>query len=220
MAYPLSILVQLGPAKTDKTLNALLLDIAGDQIGVLITTGFVELADGDYLFSANFPDTFRGAVIIQDSIDDTYLASMAVNPQEYENADAKISTVLTKVSGAVVTVRNPIIESGRIEIARGDDYLVINGRALHFTPDDPDAWPILTVGYPVVLGVGNKDGMIFQGEGTIAVASPIAAQIEISGADTISVGKGHYQFTLRTNGATTETLAEGVLNLHDAWGGY
>lgn len=218
MPYPLAIIVQLGYPNTGKVLAAQLIDATGTEVGVKITAGFVELIDGDYLFTANVPDGFFGAVIFTDTEDDTYQAAMAITPQEYENADAKISAVLTKVSGAIVTVRNPIIQSDRIDLMRGDDYLVINGRALTFTPSDPDAWPVMSAGLPIVMGVGASNGIEFEGEGVML--DPGTAQIEVLGEHTRNVGKGHYKFTLRTNGTTTETLAEGVLNLKDAWGGY
>ncbi len=200
-----------------KTLAADLIDTQGAFVEPDIMAGFVELGNGDYLWTGMIPDGFQGAVVFNDNSDGTYQAAMAINPQEYENADTKVSSVLTKVSATEITVTSPVVEAGRIDLLRGDDYTLVNGRQLEFTPSDPDAWPVLPDGYPLVLGVGNGQGMEFEGEGSLTNG---VAMIEIKGINTIDSAPGHFRFTLRTNGETTETLAEGVLNLHDAWGGY
>lgn len=217
MPYILSTLVQLGPANAGKNLQATLVDTAGSIVGAPIVAGFVEFEDGDYLFTHTYPDQFRGAVTFYDDMA-VYLAAMAINPQEFENADTPSSDILDKVSVSEINVVSPVLEAGRIDIVRGDDYLVTNNRALILTPKTPGTWPALALGAPIVLGVGNGNGELFSGEGM--VIDPEVVRIEVLGETTRDIGKGHYRFTLRTNGVTTETLAEGVLNLKDAWGGY
>lgn len=217
MPYTLTVLVQLGPSLPGVTLACDLRDTLGGFVEPDIVNGFIELGNGDYLWTGLIPDGFQGAAVFNDNSDGTYMAAMAINPQEHENPDVKTSSILAKLSGSSVSVISPMLEAGRIDLIRGDDYTLINGRQLQFTPEDPDAWPPMIDGSPIVLGVGNDAGTEFESDGSVSGG---VATVEVKGTDTLDVGRGHYRFTLRTNGETTETLAEGVLNLHGGWGGY
>lgn len=93
MSYTLSIPILLGSSQTGLTLKAQLVDTAGSNVGAAITTGFVEIAGGNYLLTASIPDGHRGGIKILKS-DNTFMAFGAINPEEAENTDAKTSTRL------------------------------------------------------------------------------------------------------------------------------
>lgn len=84
MAYELSVNLVLGAENAGLTLSAQRIDTAGANVGAAVTTGFVDLTGGDYLWTdAAFPDGFRGAVKFSVSGGD-YMASVAINPEEVE----------------------------------------------------------------------------------------------------------------------------------------
>jgi len=75
-------------------LAAQIVDTAGANIGGEVTTGFAEIGAGAYLWTyAAMPDAQRGGVkFYQSGVPGTILAFAAVNPEEAENTDAKVST--------------------------------------------------------------------------------------------------------------------------------
>lgn len=103
MSYTLDFVVALGTSRTGLTLGAQLVDSEGDDVGVLVTTGFVELGGGNYLWhAAAIPDGHRGAVQFSEAgTPAVILAAAALNPEEAERADVKTSSVMTAGSGDV-----------------------------------------------------------------------------------------------------------------------
>lgn len=90
MAYTLSINLALASTDTGLSLSAQLIDTAGANVGSAVTTGFVEIGVGNYLWTyADFPDGFRGGVKF--SSGGTVKAFTAINPQDGEYLDAKVS---------------------------------------------------------------------------------------------------------------------------------
>lgn len=91
MAYTLDISLALGSSQTGLTLSAQLVDTAGVNVGAAVTTGFVEVGAGNYLWHYTaFPDGHRGGVAF--SAAETLKAFVAINPQEAENTDVKTSS--------------------------------------------------------------------------------------------------------------------------------
>jgi len=90
MAYTLSFSLALGAGKAGLTLAAQVVDAAGSDIGSEITSGFVEIGDGAYLWTyASIPDAHRGAVkFYEDGVPGTILAIAAINPEEAEDVGA------------------------------------------------------------------------------------------------------------------------------------
>lgn len=98
MSYTLNFSLSLGPGKTGLTdLRAQLVDSSGANSGSAITTGFVEIgSQGFYLWNyASFADNFRGGVkFYSAAASSTILGFAAINPEEAEYTDAKVSTRL------------------------------------------------------------------------------------------------------------------------------
>ena len=91
MAYTLSITLALGAGQTGLTLSAQLVDTAGANVGSAVTSGFVEIGGGNYLWTyAAFPDAFRGGVKF--SAASVLKAFAGINPEEAERGDAAISS--------------------------------------------------------------------------------------------------------------------------------
>lgn len=94
MAYTLDIAISLPATEIGITdWNAQLVDTAGANVGPAITTGFVEIGSGHYLWHyAAFPDGHRGGVKFYRTADPaTVKAFAAINPEEAENVDKKVS---------------------------------------------------------------------------------------------------------------------------------
>lgn len=95
MSYTLNFSLALGASKTGLAdLRAQLVDSAGANSGSAISTGFIEIGTGNYLWSyGSFADGFRGGVkFYSNATPATILVFSAINPEEAENIDAKIST--------------------------------------------------------------------------------------------------------------------------------
>lgn len=94
MPYALDFSLALGSSKTSLTLAAQIIDTVGSNTGSAVTTGFVEIGNGYYLWHyAAFPDGHRGGVkFYENGVPGTILAFAAVNPEEAENSDVAISS--------------------------------------------------------------------------------------------------------------------------------
>ncbi len=93
--YSIAISLALGSSKAGLTdLRAQLVDTSGNNVGSEISTGFVDMGSGNYLwYYASMPDGHRGAVkFYSAAAPSTILAVAAINPEEAENTDVKVST--------------------------------------------------------------------------------------------------------------------------------
>lgn len=92
MAYRLVTFLQLGiTGATD--LRAQLLNPDGTNSGAAISTGFADLGGGQYLWDySSYPDGFYGAVAFYRASAPGTRWIHAINPQEGENLDAKITS--------------------------------------------------------------------------------------------------------------------------------
>lgn len=92
MAYTLGYDLNLGISGL--TLEAQLKDAAGANVGVAITTGFIDIGQGFYFWdgAAAIPDGHVGFVVFQDLPGGTIRTVRSINPQEAENSDVKVST--------------------------------------------------------------------------------------------------------------------------------
>lgn len=89
----LSILIKLGKTYTGLSLKAQLVDTSGSDRGASISSGFVELEDGEYLWTYGFDTTFQGAVKILKS-DGTYLTSFGLNPDDSSDYSDILNQIL------------------------------------------------------------------------------------------------------------------------------
>lgn len=94
MTYQRDCAIALGAGQTGLTLTAQLVDTVGANVGAVISTGFVEIGVGNYLWHyAAYPDGFRGGVVFLSGA--TVKAFTSVNPEEAENVDAKVTSRAT-----------------------------------------------------------------------------------------------------------------------------
>lgn len=107
MAYTLDFSLALGLGKSGLSdLRAQLVDTAGSNVGSAVSTGFVEIGtSGNYLWHyASIPDSHRGGVKFYSLADSsTILAFTAINPEEAENTNTKISTLVDSVWAKAMT---------------------------------------------------------------------------------------------------------------------
>jgi hypothetical protein len=207
MAYTLCTALQTDAA--GQTLTAQLVDTAGANVGGAISSGFVDLGAGFYSWTyASFPDGFRGVVKVTAS--GTLKTVVAVNPQEGENVDVKVST--RAIAGATVTVSTPVDPANlSVTIVRGDDYKVSDSRQLLWNGSN---WPNLTGA--TVNFTARRGRRSFTGTG--AVVTPTGSQqvrVEIEGTDTADLPAGTYDYDVQAtlSGGNTVTLASGRLFL-------
>ena len=97
MPFTRTIPVILGSGLPSETLRAQLVDTTGANVGLGVTTGFVNLGAGNYLWHyADFPDGHRGGVKFLKNSDGTLYAFEAVNPEGIaENTNAKTTAAVT-----------------------------------------------------------------------------------------------------------------------------
>ncbi len=217
MTYTSVFSIALGPTYAGLTLAAQLVTTQGEAVGAPITSGFAALGGGDYLWTATLADAFRGAVLFADTATDERLAFAAINPEEINPFTAAVpgtytggsaGAALGTVSAATVTFVSAVADTGDVELLRGDDYLVANGRALAWTSV---GWPTLTGG-TILFSVQRSQGELWTKAG--AVTAPTAARVEITASDTVAIGAGLYPFDLQaTVGGAVTTLLRGSLRV-------
>ena len=88
MTYTLDFSLTLGTGKAGLSdLRAQFVDTTGASVGAAISTGFVEIGSGCYLWHAALPDGHRGGVKFYSAASPAaVLAFGALNPEEAENA--------------------------------------------------------------------------------------------------------------------------------------
>lgn len=112
MAYTLSTSISLGPSKTGLTLRARLIDTLGN-IDSEISTGFIEIGGGNYLWTYDYPTGFRGGIkIYEDGVPGTILSFFSINPQEAENIDVPFSEAVTEINETINNTSGINIEVG------------------------------------------------------------------------------------------------------------
>lgn len=94
MSYSLSVSLALGISKAGLSLRSQLIDTTGANSGSEINSGFIEIGNGYYMWTYDFPDSFQGGVkIYPNGQSANVLGFFTLNPQEAENVDMKISDV-------------------------------------------------------------------------------------------------------------------------------
>ncbi len=94
MSYRINIPVILGAGKAGLTdLRVQLFDNDGVNVGSAISTGFVARGGGNYMWSYDMADGFQGGGdVYSNAAPSTILGTFAINPQEAEYTDAKVSS--------------------------------------------------------------------------------------------------------------------------------
>ncbi len=118
-----------------------------------------------------------------------------------------VGVALGRIGTAQVTVTSPVTEDGEIVLIYGDDYRTVDGRALTFVGTN---WPTLTGG-SVSLRVQASSVVTISGTVTAAAS----CQVEVTSAQTISIGLGVWSYDLEatlTSGYTA-TLQQGTITV-------
>lgn len=128
MAYTIAISVSLGSSKAGLSLSSQLFDTNGTDVGDLVTTGFAEIGQGNYIWTyAQFPDGFRGGVKFYNSANPgVVLAATSINPEDAEYI-AKLKQDVEDILGQIsatpkeITIEVPHIatQSTTIDITAG-----------------------------------------------------------------------------------------------------
>ncbi len=87
MTYASTTSLSLGTGQTGLILRAQLISYDGTSVGSAISSGFVEIGQGNYMWTySSYPNGFRGVVKFYDSASPSViLAIAAINPEEIEN---------------------------------------------------------------------------------------------------------------------------------------
>lgn len=125
MSYTMTISLALGAKRTSLSLGSQLFDTSGSNIGSEVTAGFVEIGQGNYIWTYDgFPDNFRGGVKFYNLAEPSrVLASTAINPEDAEYLDVKVSSTKVDVGDIEVNVghsdqninvtSNPVTQGGK-----------------------------------------------------------------------------------------------------------
>ncbi len=100
MSYQLNFVADFGASAAGLSMNGKVLDVAGAQVGVLVTTGIVEIVPGAYSVALTLPDNHVGSFVLYDANDAATRAVFAINPQEGEYLNARVDSRLA--AGAYV----------------------------------------------------------------------------------------------------------------------
>ena len=81
MSQTINFDIIVGISQTGLTLQAQIITSSGSNYGSPITSGFVEIGNGNYLWSATIPDSFIGGVKFL-KMDNTLMAFTSINPNQ------------------------------------------------------------------------------------------------------------------------------------------
>lgn len=115
--YTLDFAIPVGPAKAGmaELLRGQLVDSNGVDVGDPISSGFVDTGSGYYLLHCTtVPDSHRGGIKFYFTDNPTEIVALSsINPEEGENTDDKISTVLARLQEIEDLVNINIVAPGQ-----------------------------------------------------------------------------------------------------------
>lgn len=231
MAYTLSIAIALGTSQTGLTLQAQIVDTTGANVGTPISSGFWEAGFGNYLWTGSIPDGQRGGIKFLSGA--TLKAFTALNPQEGEYLDARVSTradganyttaraaKLDLLGNGLVSVAAPVALSGDVTLYKGDDYYAADDAALEWT-DANARWPDLT-GATATFLVRSPSGSVFSKAATIVTPSGTGKKIrvELTAGETALLvsypGPSDVRVRVTLASGHSRTLIQGELTAEEA----
>jgi len=113
-------------------------------------------------------------------------ADPLLNPVPGAYAQGTAGYALGRIGRAAIQVTSPVSTSGIIELTRGDDYAVADGRGLLFTSS---SWPDLTEVTAVTLTIRRRTQAFAVGEDDevwLAVADRVASRVLGAGPQTVA----------------------------------
>ena len=212
MSYRRTVSLALGGSQTGLTLSAQLVDVAGASVGGAVTSGFVEIGLGNYLWDyAAWPDGHRGGVKFTAAA--VLKAFLAVNPEDFEFSVGYTVARAARLDLIGPGPFSPLVKA--LTVVRGDDYLAADGRALDFL-DELGVWPTLT-GATIAFEMRNAASEVGTTAGSVIVGSGGGKQVrvELSAAFTSARSTGEYTYHVRgtlANGHVI-TLRNGIASV-------
>lgn len=190
MSYQMSISLDLGKRYIGLTnLSATLVDINGTDLTVPINLGFVEIGNGNYLWTYSaYPQNFRGGIKFKSGTE--LIGFIAVNPEELEYIDVRVSTRAGAGGVSIITQQSPVPTdiTEPIELRLIDDYFAAEGRSIDLTSDQ---WPDLA-GATVQFIIAGKE--TFTKNFTII---DDVLRLELSSAELAIVGAGRWSYEVK-----------------------
>lgn len=207
MSYALAFNISLGSSKSGLTLAAQLVDTAGGDVGAEIASGFTEIGGGAYLLHYTaVPDVHRGGIKFYESgVPETILAFAAINPEEGEYTNQKITTTETNIRGADNDTLKTLSEqvdaaatsTQATNLQNSIDSILVNTRATAFIPkliERPDSGSETLV---VHLYLYDQEGNMEAPDSapTVALANPAGTDrsSRLDSTTMTLVGTGHYK---------------------------
>jgi hypothetical protein len=160
-----------------------------------ILSGFIEIGNGMYYLKTLIPNGFRGGLKIQYC--GITLGFIAINPEDYENLDVKVSTRCSSTGIGVPSITNPIPinPESPIELRLTDDYLVAESRSIDITSV---YWPDLT-GSTTQFMIDSRPSFIK----TATLLNQTSLRVELTNQELATIGCGRWSYEFRC------TLANG-----------
>lgn len=118
-----------------------------------------------------------------------------------------VGVALGRIGSAQVTITSPVSDDGTIVLIYGDDYKHSDGRALTFSGTN---WPTLTSG---TISLRVQASSVVAISGTVTSAS--TCRVEVTSAQTISIGLGVWTYDLEATLASgfVATLQQGTITI-------
>ena len=191
MSYQMSISLDLGKRYIGLTnLNATLVDTNGTEITVPISLGFVEIGNGNYLWTYSaFPQNFRGGIKFKSGSE--IIGFLAVNPEELEYIDVKVSSRAGAGGVSIITQQSPVPAdiTEPIELRLIDDYFAAEGRSIDLTSSQ---WPTLA-GATVQFIVAGKETF----SKNFTIIDDTVLRLELSSAELAIIGAGRWSYEVK-----------------------
>jgi hypothetical protein len=202
----LGISLSLGKKYENCTsLSAKLIHSDGTDYGAIYTTGFVNLSNGYFLFTPTIPSSFRGAIEFYCGTE--FLGLNAINPEEYENVDVKVSTRCATSGVGVPSLTNPIPINPEdpIELRLTDDYSVQESRSIDITSVN---WPDLT-GSTTEFMIDSRPTFIKPAQ----LLNGTSLRVELSNEELAQIGAGRWSYEFRCTLSNTHMITLSVGNI-------
>ena len=206
--YKATIGVVLGVSKTGQSLSAQLVSPSGTPVGSLISSGFVEIGQGNYMWTYDqFPASFRGGVKF--FAGNNLMAFITVNPELLEYVDAPISSRLTSAI-KVPTFSIPVVadEGTPVVFRQTDDYFAAEGRSIDVISE---AWPPLSESVVRLTVKSKRTGFTK----TLPVLPDNTVRVELSSLELAQMGSGRWPFEINTRLPNDHllTLLKGIFQI-------
>lgn len=210
-SYTKQLVAALGSSKTGLagSLGYRVLSSDGTTLVSRTTSGVAELAGGGgiYTATATFDTTWDAGRILWDNPSGTYLAA----------EDFLSPAAIAAAGGVTVELVSPVLDTGDVELIRGDDYKAADSRSLEWSSS---SWPTLTSASVYLdlkpIPPGNARVVRLTGSVVTATGSPKTVRVEVLASDTagLTAPKRYtYHLVAVLASSNVVTLATGTARL-------